>query len=101
MTFNLSIQNTSSLPVTVNGLAGNLFSNDTLVGNVYMEQPINVPANGRVYQTLQAQFLLIGIVNNLIQSWQYKNFSQLLQLQGFANVSGLQVPISLEMSIGN
>ena len=100
MTFNLQIQNTSSLPVIVNALGGNLFSNDTLVGNVYSTQPIEVPANGRVYHTLEAQFLLVGIVNNLIDAWQYKNFTQKLQLQGYANVSGLQVPLDLEMSIG-
>lgn len=100
MTFNLQIQNTSSLPVVVNALGGNLFSNDTLVGNVYSTTPISVPANSRVYHTLEAQFLLVGIVNNLIDAWQYKNFTQKLQLQGYANVSGLQVPLELEMSIG-
>lgn len=100
MTFNMSIQNTSSLPVTVNGLAGNLFSNGTLVGNVSLDGPITVPANTRVYQTFEAQFLLIGIVNNIIRAFQNNNFTQAMQLEGFANVSGLQVPISLELSVG-
>jgi len=100
MTVNVSVQNTSGIGVTIDSLGGNLFSNGTLVGNVYTDRLINVPPNSRQYVKLSAQFMLIGLVNDLIYSFQAGHFEQNLQFQGYANVSGVQVPIDQNFKIG-
>jgi len=99
-TITVLAQNTSNTDLRVNSFAGNLFSNNTLVGNVSSFTPAIIPANSTVQIPIQIQLGLIGLANDLITAFQTKNFQQAIQVQGFANVSGIQVPLKLDYTVG-
>lgn len=99
--FTILVQNTSSAGLTVNSFAGNVFSNNTLVGNVFNFSPVDIPPNSQVPVNVSIQFKALGIVNDIIRSFQYNNFGQVVSIDGFANVSGLQLPIHLQFAVGN
>jgi len=98
--FTIVVQNTSSASITINSFAGNVFSNQTLIGNVYNFQPVYIPGNSQTPISVYVEFKALGIVNDLIRSFQYNNFSQQLQVSGFANVLGIQLPVNLNFSVG-
>lgn len=101
LSLDVLIQNSSSLDVTVQSLAGNVFSNGSLVGNVSNTLPIVVPANGSARPVLQIAFMPLGVVNTIIDAWQSGHFSVPLSFQGFANVGYIQVPLKLNFKIGS
>jgi len=98
--FNVQIQNTSSKYVRVNSLAGNLFSDGVLVGNVHTTSLINVPPNQSISTRLTAQLGLLGIVNTLIASWQNRDMSKEIVFDGYANVDDFQLPLELKFNLG-
>lgn len=98
--FNISIQNTSSLPVTVKSLAGNIFSSGYLVGNVTSTSIIDIPSNSNIQTRVKAQLSLLGIVNNLIAAFQNRDSSKEISFEGFANVDNLQIPLNLKFNLG-
>lgn len=103
ITFSLLVQNTASVRVVINSLAGNLFGGSdgtTLIGNVFEGEPVSVPANGQAVATLTAQLGILGIVNEIIRAFQYQNFQQKISFQGSANVGGVQAPLNLQFTIG-
>jgi hypothetical protein len=94
-------QNTSTASVTVNSFAGNVFSNGTLIGNVYNFFPVYIPGNSQTPVSVSIALKPLGIVNDLIRAFQYNNFAQNITVEGFANVSGLQLPVTLNFKVGN
>lgn len=100
MELQVLIQNTSSLPTTINSISGNLFANNTLVGNVAALAPVEVPAGGEVVTAVRVRFQILGLVNDIIRAFQSNSFGQQVQFKGVANVGGLQVPLSLTYQIG-
>lgn len=98
--FDVQIQNTSSKSVRVNSLAGNLFSDGVLVGNVYTSSLIDVPANSNIQTRLTAQLGLLGIVNSLIAAWQNRDMSKEIIFDGYANVDDFQLPLELKFNLG-
>lgn len=104
ISFSLLVQNTASVSVTINSLAGNLFGGqdgETLLGNVFVGTPIVIPANSQIAQVVSAQLSAIGIVNDLIRAFQYKNFQEVISFEGSANVGGVQIPLTLQFTIGS
>jgi hypothetical protein len=100
LSFSLLVQNTSAVAVTINSLAGNLYSGDTLLGNIFQGTPVTVPANGQATPVITAELSMIAIVNDLIRAFQYKNFQESIKFEGTANVGGVQIPLSLQFTIG-
>ena len=98
--FDVQIQNTSSNSVRVNSLAGNLFSDGVLVGNIHSESLIDVPANSSISTRLVAQLGLLGIVNTLIAAWQNRDMSREIVFNGYANVDDFQLPLELKFNLG-
>lgn len=98
--FNLSIQNTSSQSVVLRSVAGNLFADGVLVGNISSQGVIEIPANGSIYTRVAAQLSFLGIVNSIIDAIQDKDTSKVLMFEGFANVDDLQVPVDLKLNLG-
>jgi LEA14-like dessication related protein len=99
-TVSVLVQNTTSLQFVVKSIAGTVYSNGVLVGNVSMFTPVVVPANSQKKISLTVKFALIGIVQNIIDAFQTGNFSQDIVVEGYANVDNYQVPIKLPYKIG-
>jgi hypothetical protein len=101
ISFSLQVQNTASVPVTINSLAGNMFAKDgSLIGNLSQAMPFQVPAGGQAFQVLQVRLGMLAIVNDIIRAFQYQNFQEKVTFQGSANVGGVQVPLELSYTIG-
>jgi hypothetical protein len=96
----LVAQNTSSTGLTINSFAGNVFSNNILVGNIYNFTPVMIPGNSQTPVSVSIQFKALGIVTDLIKAFQNNNFSQDITIDGYANVSGMQLPINLKFQFG-
>jgi hypothetical protein len=99
--FTVLAQNTSSSSLTLSSFAGNVFANDILIGNVYNFSPVFIAGNSQTPINVDVQLKALGIVNDLIRAFQYNNFAQDLTVSGFANVSGLQLPVNLDFKVGN
>lgn len=93
-------QNTSSTGLTVNSFSGNVFSNNYLVGNIFNFTPVTIPGNSQTPVNLSIQFKALGVVTDLIKAFQSNNFSQDITIEGYANVSGLQLPVKLSFLFG-
>lgn len=98
--FTLQVQNTSSVGLRVDSIAGNVFSNSQLIGNVSTFTPVQIQGNAVTYVQVSARLRILGLVNDLIRAFQYKNISQAVQLQGFANVEGIQMPLNINFTVG-
>ncbi len=100
ITFTVFVQNTSALGVQVDSFAGNLVSDGTYIGNVYNFLPVVIPPNSQTAVQITARLQPLGLVNEIIQAFQYKNFSRNIKIQGFVNAGILQIPLTLNFSIG-
>ena len=99
--FNLIAQNTSTSSLQVNSIAANVYSGDTLIGNISNFTPVVIPGNAQALVPVSAQLQVIGIVDQLLNAFAYKNNSKKVQLRGSANVNGIQLPLDgIEFSIG-
>lgn len=97
----INAQNTSSASITINAFAGNVYSNNTLVGNIASFTPVLIPGNSITPVTVGIQFMLMGVANDIVNAFSSNNFSQDIKITGYANVSGLQLPVNLDFSFGN
>lgn len=96
----LLAQNTSTTGLTINSFAGNVFSNNILIGNIYNFSPVHLAGNSQTPVNVSIQFKAMGLVTDLIKAFQNNNFSQDITIDGFANVMGLQLPINLKFQFG-
>lgn len=100
ITLSIIVQNTSGFSVRVDSFAGNLISDGTYIGNVYNFNPVLIPANSQTVFSVDARLQPIGIVDKLISAWQTKNWTQNVKIEGFVNAGVLQIPITINFSIG-
>lgn len=100
LTFSVIVQNTSNVDVTINSIAGNVFSNTQLVGNVSTFTPVFLRSNSQSTIVLNSQLSALGVVNDLIRAISTGSFSQDIHFTGFANVSGYQMPIDVSFQVG-
>jgi hypothetical protein len=100
ITMSLIAQNTSSVPIEVDSLAGNIYANNTLIGNISSFVPMVIPGNSQTAILVTAQLQTLGIVTDIINAFQNKTFSQNILVKGFANVQGVQVPLDIPMTMG-
>lgn len=100
ITFTIIVQNTSGSSLLINSFAGNVYSGGTLVGNVYNFSPIAVPENSQIEVPVIVQLQMIGIVNDIIAAYQYGNTKREIVVEGFANVSSFQLPVTLKFTVG-
>lgn len=98
------VQNTSAMGVTVQSMAGNVFTSDggnsTLIGNVSFFQPVNIAGNSPSVIVFNVRARVLGIMNDVITAFQTKNFTKQLDFQCMANVGGLQVPVNFKIPVG-
>lgn len=98
--FTVYVQNTAGTSVTVDSFAGNIFANNQLVGNISSFTPVRISANSQTSVPLTAQLGLIGIVDTIIQAFAGRSISQEINVVGFANGVGFQVPINIKLMVG-
>lgn len=100
LVFTMQVENTSNTPLTINSFAGNAFANSTLIGNVYNFIPTIVPANGMALIPVNVQLQIMGLVSDIIRSFQTNNTQQNIEMDCTANVQGLSVPVKLNIAVG-
>jgi hypothetical protein len=96
----LIVQNTSNVSIQLNSLAGNVFSSGTLVGNISTFTPVKIQSNSQGAVPILIRFKLLGIVNDLLNAFQYGNFQRELTIEGSVNAEGVAVPLSLTYKVG-
>lgn len=94
------VQNTSNATLQVNSIAANVFSNNTLIGNISQFQPITIPGNSQVALPVKVTFFLMGAVSDIINAFQLGHFSQTLVFDGQVNVGGVQGALKLSYKVG-
>jgi hypothetical protein len=100
ITFTILAQNTSSSGFTLQSLAGNLTCDDYYVGNLSSFVPVPVSGNSQTTIPVQVRLQPLGIVNDIIKSFQTNNFTKKVVFTGFANAGFIRVPLKLEFTIG-
>lgn len=96
----LVIQNTSSSGFTLESLAGNLYCDNTYIGNISSFVPVRVDGNTETVVPVKARLMLIGLVNQIIQAVATKNFTKKIEVRGFANAGFVRAPVNVEFTVG-
>ena len=101
ITVTLVAQNTSNKTFTLNSIAGNLFADEFFVGNLSgFNNPVQIASNAQTGIDLDIRLQIIGIANNIIKALTQNDFSVNLELDAWANIDSLQVPINQKFKIG-
>lgn len=100
LSLSLTAFNTSGADLTVNSLAGAVSSNGALIGNVYNFSPVTIPQNSYASVPVNIALSLSQIVSDLVNAYQTRSLTQNIQLQGWANIEGVQVPLDLQFHVG-
>lgn len=100
MTLGLAVQNTSNQSFTVYSLAGEVFANDYLIGNIGNFSAQTIKPNSQAVMSITCRLSLIGIVTDIITAINNKTFNQVIELDMVANVDNLQVPIDVKYKFG-
>lgn len=100
MTMGIMAQNTSADRFLIYSVAGSLYANGYLVGNVSGFMPVQVLPNSQSVILVKVSLLPLSVVNDLINSFQTGNFSQDMAFEGYANVDNVQVPFEFTFKLG-
>jgi hypothetical protein len=100
MAVGLRVQNTTGQKFIIRSIAGNVYSNEYLVGNASNFVPFTVAANSQAILSINIRFALLGIVNDIIRAFQTKNFTQEIEFDGYANIDNFQIPIKIKYKVG-
>ena len=100
-TLTLVAQNTSNKDFKLNSLSGNLSANNYLVGNISVfNQAVMITRNAQTPIDMEIRLSLIGIANDVVRAITTGNLVVNMELNSYANIDGVQVPIDLEFKIG-
>lgn len=103
LSFILTVQNTSNQNIVLRSIAGNLFANGYLIGNVASFIPVNIGPNSQTNLFLTVRLSLIGVVTDVINALNNTGLGlhQVIELQSTANVDRYQIPVNISYKIGN
>lgn len=93
MKLGLSIQNTNNQPFTLNSLAGEVYSNNYLIGRLGTFQSQTINGNSETVIYVDCRLSLLGIVNDMLDAIRNKTFSQAIELEMVANIDNVQFVI--------
>lgn len=96
----IQVQNTSNVNIDLYSLAGQVFANGILIGNVSNFNSVRITGNSQVLIPITVQFFLIGAVNDIIRAFQTGSFNQDIQIEGYVNAANFQVPLKLNFKVG-
>lgn len=99
----LLAQNTSGQQFNVNSLTGDLFvvqdMKNIYIGNVSSFERQTIFPNSQVQLRMMCRLSILGIVNELIQVFQYKNYNMRLKLSGVVNVDNYRIPVNTTFNV--
>lgn len=99
----LLAQNTSGQQFNVNSFTGDLYvvqdSKNVYIGNVSSFQEQTILPNSQIELKMFCRLSLLGIVNELIQVFTYKNFNMRLKLSGVVNVDNYRIPVNTTFNV--
>lgn len=101
MTISLLVQNTSSQSFNIKSISGNVYTNNTLIGNISSFTTQLIAPNSQSYITIQVRLMLVSLTNDIIRAFQFGNFSQTIKLNASINVDDYQIPLNTDFQIGN
>jgi hypothetical protein len=96
----LIVQNTSTLGFTIESLAGQVFFNNTYVGNVSNFVPVHVAGNSQTVVPVRLKLFILGAVNEITKAIIYKNAERVIQLRGYVNAGLFRAPVEVSFTIG-
>ena len=96
MTLGLAVQNTSNQSFTLNSIAGELYANNYLIGNIASFSAQTISPNSEKVIFIKARLSLLGIVTDMINAIKNGTWTQTLELESTANIDNLQVPVDLK-----
>lgn len=96
----IQVQNTSNVDIPLYSLAGQIFANGVLIGNVSGFNPVTITGNSQVLIPITIQFFLLGAVNDIIRAFQTGSLKQNITIEGYVNAANFQVPLKLNFNIG-
>lgn len=96
----IQVQNTSNVDIDLYSLAGEVYANGLLIGNVSNFSAVTITRNSQVLIPITVQFFLIGAVQNIINAFQTGSFKQDIQIEGYVNAANFQVPLTLKFNVG-
>lgn len=99
-TVDLIVQNTSNVDFTINSLAGNAFTDGTLIGNVSNFTPVIVAGNSQGAIPLTIELYNISVVDQIISAFQNRFQKKELELEGTVNANGFQERFNLTYTVG-
>jgi LEA14-like dessication related protein len=100
ITVKLIAQNTSNKPFTMQSIAGNVYTDSYLVGNVSNFTPTTINANGQTEIPIKIRLSLLSVTNEIITAFQTGNLQKVLYVDAYANVDGIQIPIKENFKVG-
>jgi LEA14-like dessication related protein len=93
------IQNASNTAFTIDSLAGNVYANDTLVGNVSNFSQQQIPANSQISYPVTFRLNPIGLVDTIVSAIQNQSTPVTLVVDAKANAEGVQLSVPMEFKI--
>lgn len=97
----LAVQNTSSTGFVLESMAGNILSDNYIIGNFSNFTPINIAANNETVIPLRIRLGLFGLVQDLISAFTTGTFTRRVRLQGFVNAGFVRAPLDVAFEIGS
>jgi hypothetical protein len=100
LSLGITVQNTSNQSFTLKSIAGELFANNYLIGNLSQFTPLTINPNSEVVMYVDCRLSLLSIVGDIVNAIKTGAWSQNLELECMANVDNLQVPINITYKFG-
>lgn len=99
----VGIENTGNQGYQVNSISGSLYAmqegSEILVGNVSSFNPQVISSNSRQYVSINVSLKVLSIVQNIIRSFQFGNFSISMRFTGSVNVDRFVIPFDESFNI--
>lgn len=96
----LIVQNTSSGGITLESIAGNLYSGDTYIGNASSFVPQQILQNSQSSLVINIRLGLLGLVQDIFTAFNSGAFVRIIRFSGFANAGFVRVPVNVEFNVG-
>jgi len=100
MTLGVAAQNASDQSAVLKSIAGEIYANDYLIGNISYFTPQIIYPNAETIIFLNARLFPLAIVSDIIDAINNKTFDQTLEIESQANIDNLQTPLDLKFKFG-
>lgn len=100
MTLGILVQNPTGSKFTVYSMAGSVYANNYLVGNVSNFTGFVVAPNSQTIFYLQVSLGVFPLVNDIINAFTHSYYGQDLELEGTINVDHIPIPVKLKYHVG-